>query len=606
MSEAPVSIINPFVVESPEKLDIDEVFRLFVAENSGIDIIDKRKHTFIWGPRGSGKSMLLRFLEPRCQAIRNRTAKGTWEDGMRIFLSSALPFVGIRVPCKEGYFNKSEFRFLDNESALILTEHMMNLSMAGALFQVLEHQFPPALFSQKCKTSLARKVAESFDNASFADTLSLASQRCNGEAEPFKWVSFLIDIELRKLATFLRRQALPDANYRYTGTTSGYHDFLLPVARAVQELPMLSKVPIYFLIDDADKLRKPQQSIVNTWMANRDQNAICIKAAAQFEGYKTFETRDGWLLEPMHDYTEFHIEELYSGEHDTYTKKVSAIAARRLTSVGITVPPEIYFPPDPEQEAMLSAAKIAAAQEWREAGTPGRERDFVHRYSVARLFQELRKTRKRRNYAGFFNLVHLSSGVIRYFLEPCYLMVEALASKGEHEQAFKCIPPSIQQDIIFKFSEDFILIDLQKIKKNLSQERLTVLDKLNCLITSLAHLFYEKLTDPEARESRVFSFTVRGAASVDAEEVLDLGVRYRYFQLRTYSSKEGGGRQRWYILNRRLCPVFKLDPTGFEGRMSIQTEHLDLAMRDPDAFIKLRLRRTETERQEVFNLEGAE
>ncbi|MGN6553267.1 MAG: ORC-CDC6 family AAA ATPase [Verrucomicrobiota bacterium] len=601
ISEESSKPCNPFVVESPEKLDVEDIFDLFVEENSGVDVVDKRKHTFVWGPRGSGKSMILRYLEPRCQAMKYRRDAETWEDGLKTFLSSAQPFIGVRIPCKEGYFNKTEFLLMETPSAQILTEHMMNLSLASALFSVLNEQFPKSFFSGDDKLKLAKRVSELFDNASFSDTLSIASQKLNIQEDPFTWAWILFDIELRKLAAFLRQQALPDGRSRYLGATSGYHDFLLPMARAVQELPQLQKIPIYFLVDDADRLRKEQQKIINSWMSNRDHSAICFKVAAQIHEFKTFETRDGWLLEMMHDYTEFHIEELYSAQKDKYTEKVHAITERRLLLAGINRSPEEYLPADPEQEKLFEKMQVQAAAEWECAGKPGRQRDYVYRYAVARLFQELRKARKRRNYAGFYNLVHLSSGVIRYFLEPCYLMFEECSSRKAELLKIE-IPPNIQQEVIYTFSEDFLLVDLQKIRKDLVPERFTVLDKLHTLLNSLGSLFYERLTDPDSREARVFSFTIRGNASIGAQEVLDLGVRYRYFQLRTYSRKEGGGREPWYILNRRLCPIFKLDPTGFEGRISILPQHLDLALSSSDQFVKLRLKQELVE-PDLFSLE---
>src|SRR5204862_413961 len=100
--------MNPFAVESPEKLRADEVFNLFVEENSGIEVVQQRKHAFIWGPRGSGKSMLMRFLEPRCQAMRHPEGVKAWEKGLVQFFGSPQPFLGIRIACKEGYFNKTE------------------------------------------------------------------------------------------------------------------------------------------------------------------------------------------------------------------------------------------------------------------------------------------------------------------------------------------------------------------------------------------------------------------------------------------------------------------------------------------------------------------
>lgn len=595
--------VNPFAVESPEKLEAEEVFELFVEENSGMEVVQQRKHAFIWGPRGSGKSMLLRFLEPKCQAMRHTQEGETWEKGLARFLSSAQPFVGIRIACKEGYFNKTELDLMDISSAQILTEHMMNVSLAATVFLVLDEQFPKDFFDLEHKVALVRKVSRLFDNASIADTLSIASESFDLEKQPFNWAWCLFDAELRKIQGYLRQQALPEGKSRYLGATSGYHDFLLPFARALQSLPQLKGIPIYFLIDDADRLRQQQQQIVNSWLANRDQHIVCIKAAAQFHEYKTLLTRDGWLLETPHDYSEFYIEELYSASGDAYTQKVEAIIQKRLNLAGIERTPEEYLPPDPEQELMLKDMRALAAAEWEKVGRPGRQNDYVHRYAIPRLFQELRRLKKRRNYAGFMNIVHLSSGVVRYFLEPCYLMHEEMTLQNRKEEARIAVPPNLQGDVLFTFSEELVL-DLEKIRKDLAPERISLLDRLGFLLNSLGTLFYENLTNPSSRDARLFSFTVRGEPSTEARQVLELGVRYRYFQLRTYSTKEGGGRERWYVLNRCLCPVYKLDPTGFGGRLSIQSSHLDLAMRDCAQFLQLRLKSSEAEQPDLFSLEA--
>jgi len=593
---------NPFEVEHPERLSPEEIVDLFVAEYSGVEVIKKRKHTFIWGTRGSGKSMLLRYLEPRCKAIVHKREGQTWEEGIHNFLTSDQPFLGVRIACKEGYFNKSELLLMEKPVALILTEHMMNLSLAASVFRTLDEQFPKGFLQLDAQSMLVRKATGLFSPASIAGSVESANKLVDGSKEPLRWASELFNAELRKISAYLRDQAFPHRQVIYEGATSGYHDFLLPLAGYVQHLPGLDKVPVYFLIDDADRLRTDQQQIINTWMANRDQQYLCIKAAAQIHEYKTFHTRDGWLLETPHDYTEHSIEELYSGHRDDYTKKVRAIAKKRLGLARIDKEPEDYLPPDPEQDALLGEMKKAAEAEWEKVGCPGRREDFVHRYAVARLFQELRRTKKRRNYAGFANLVHLSSGVVRSFLEPCYLMYDNMASRGREAEARSYIPPNVQQHVVFNYSEDFILDDLEKIRKDLTPDKFTLLDCLETLLRSLSGLFYERLTDPASREARVFSFTVRDKLSEKARDVLQLGERYRYFQVRTYSTKEGGGREKWYILNRRLCPVYKLDPTGFEGRISLTSSLLDMALEDPQKFIRLRLKAQDTAQPELFSL----
>lgn len=336
---------------------------------------------------------------------------------------------------------------------------------------------------------------------------------------------------------------------------------------------------------------KPQQRVVNTWMANRDHSVVCFKVSAQREAFKTFRTRDGFLIEQPHDYSEVRVDELYTQSKTDYSKKVKLIAEKRLTlSVVPTKQIEKFLPVDPREAQLLAQFKDEAAAEWETVGEPGRQSDFVYRYATARLFQHLRATHQRKSYAGFDNIVHLSSGVVRDLLEPCYLMFDRYVSQGRDPTSIQPIPSNLQDEMLFDYSEDFVLQKYEDIRKDLPSESWSLWESLGVLVASLGQLFYERLHDPQAREARLFSFTVRGRPRDDLAEVLRLGVRFRYFQLRTRSTKEGGGRQRWYILNRRLCPVFKLDPSGFEGRISLTVADLRLACQDPARFVRSRLR----------------
>lgn len=186
-------------------------------------------------------------------------------------------------------------------------------------------------------------------------------------------------------------------------------------------------------------------------------------------------------------------------------------------------------------------------------------------------------------------------------------MFDSYASHVEDPASIKSIPPHMQDDILLRYSEEFLIWRPAEIRKDLPPEKIPQLEQLLTLVHSLGQLFYKRLTDPEAREARIFSFTVTGTIEPNVKETLDMGVRYRYFQLSTYSKKEGGGRQSWYILNRRLCPIFKLDPTGFEGRISINSDLVRLACEDPDKFVRLRLKHSPPEpsiQESLFTLEG--
>jgi len=275
-------------------------------------------------------------------------------------------------------------------------------------------------------------------------------------------------------------------------------------------------------------------------------------------------------------------------------KKIELIANKRLLLSEIPTKNIIDFlPVDAVQEKLYIDIRQKTEKEWEEIGKPQSKDDYLTRYTIPRLFQHLAKTRRRRNYAGFDNLVDISSGIVRNFLEPTYLMVDELISKDQSIKVnnIKRISPGLQDKIIRRYSEDYLISEFKKIKKIEKDhpEICNKLDSLRILIESLGRIFYKILINPNAKEARVFSFTVRGQIPSDLSEILELGVKYRYFHERTYGTKEGGGREPWFILNRRLCPMYKLDPSGFEGRLSLTPDDLRLATEDTDKFLSIRL-----------------
>ena len=589
---------NPFVVESPEKLTPSQIVDLFIDRFTDVETVKQRKHTFVWGSRGSGKSMMLRFLEPTCQMI----AYGTWDAFLQ---QQSQPFLAVYCPCKEGQLNKTELGLLDKAVAGVMSEHMLNLMVADRVLEALLHHFPPGFLAPEDKQRFKENVTRLFDKASIASSVVEADEFSRGGTDAVEWLQRLFGAESRKVSAFLRRAVLAGGAVTYEGTTSGYHDFLLPFMKEVKALPQFRDVSIYVMLDDANRLTGVQQQAVNTWIANRDQATLCIKVSAQREGYTTTETRDGGVIEEPHDYSQVVTDELYTEKKSDYGKKVKLIAERRLRLSDVpTKSMEELLPADAYEERLLAQYRTELEGEWeRLTERPARQGDYVHRLLMARLFQHLRRAKQKKSYAGFDNIVHLSSGVVRDFLEPCYLMFDKCIGKGMKPEEITAVAPAIQDEILYPYSEAFLNDVFEHIRQTLPPEKQSQLDRLWTLLNSLGRLFYKRLTDPEVREARLFSFTVRGDVPDDLRQVLNLGVRYRYLQRRTYSTKEGGGREFWYILNRRLCPVFELDPTGFEGRMSLTPDMLRLACEDPDRFVRARLKQLDEGQLSLFVVE---
>ena len=574
---------NPFVVESPEKLSLEHLVKLFVPEYTRVQVLQEQKHTFLWGSRGSGKSMMFRYLEPSCQIIAF--------EGLQKYLENNESFLGVYCPIKEGQINKTDLGLLTDSAAAIMTEHLLNMLVADRVLQCLRFQFPEGFFSAEDLRIFVRRVLRYLDPSPLVPALEKGSAGQGANDQPLEYLQEVISSENAQISSYLRMNALRGEQAKYGGATTGYHDFLLPFMKSIQEISGLNKRPIFVLLDDADRLTQAQQKIVNGWLANRDHSILCFKISSQPRRWETHLTPMGGLIEQPHDYSEIDTDEIYTRSKSDYEEKVRLISERRLELSNVPTKSIVEFlPTDPGEDELFESIRNATGEEWEREGKPGRKSDYVYRYATARLFQRLGEMKRRKSYAGFQNIVHLSSGVVRDFLEPCYLMFDQLISAGNSADSIQAIPPVTQTDVLFKYSEEFFLSKPEEIRKDLPPQEWTHVDSLVALINSLGRLFYARLHDRASREARLFSFTIRGQVPEEVQNALDLGVLYRYFQMRTYSTKEGGGREPWYVLNRRLCPVLGLDPTGFEGRISLTSNHLEIAIKEPERFVRLRLR----------------
>lgn len=108
------------------------------------------------------------------------------------------------------------------------------------------------------------------------------------------------------------------------------------------------------------------------------------------------------------------------------------------------------------------------------------------------------------------------------------------------------------------------------------------IDKLSNLIQALGGLFKQILLS-ERSERRVFSIAISDVPSLEVERILNLGIQLGYFHSSTIGRKDGksGGRTKLYILNRRLSPIWTLDPTAFAGYLFVQNALLESAMVEP-------------------------
>jgi len=115
---------NPFVILTPDEKGNDSeaeitkaevIHKLFVDVFEDFTSIPQQGHVFLNGPRGSGKSMMFRFLLPDCQLI-DKNVKHYNE----------LPFYSIHIPIKLTSINNPEYELIKDYGNSIFNEHVLN------------------------------------------------------------------------------------------------------------------------------------------------------------------------------------------------------------------------------------------------------------------------------------------------------------------------------------------------------------------------------------------------------------------------------------------------------------------------------------------------
>lgn len=575
---------NPFAVKTPETLKSEDIASVFIDVFSDFPRLLEPEHTFLHGARGTGKSMMLRYLEPQVQlAAKN------------VSTPNELPYFAVHMPVKRANYSLSELERLEGAPYWLLAEHIL---IINATMHVLKSLSNLSEYCD-CDPNCWKKFNETF----------ISISRSSGCTSNFKDLDHLdlfclsefyslCENELNFSLSYLRKLSFRNDLVPYDGALFGYVDFFIPFIQAVKGLILTPSGPIYLMLDDADNLPERMQKVLNDWVSYRTTSDICLKVSTQ-QRYKTWRTTQGALIESPHDYSDIDINTVYTSKNNGhYYNRVEQIVERRLEIAGLSdVSPADFFPKDSNQESLFVLTKERIGADW-DSGVKrvsSRKKDDITRYATSEFMKELATAKKGNSYsyAGFKSMVNISSGILRFFLEPASRMYSEMQAKGEGS-SIKFIPPNVQDKILSQWSEEFLLDDFDKLTRTeteddkASHHTASKVDKLKNLILAFGECFQAKLLSDDS-ERRYISFMVTSDPDKLTQDVLDLGIEWGYFHKSTIARKEGIGRNSLYIMNRRLAPYFRIDPTGYAAHMSVTPDLLSLATLNPRAFVRERL-----------------
>ncbi|WP_089603757.1 ORC-CDC6 family AAA ATPase [Acinetobacter piscicola] len=573
---------NPFSVSTPENLSAAEIVKLFVPYPE-FENLQNSGHQFLDGHRGSGKSMMLRMMCPDCQEIVHH--------GM-----DNIPYFSVYISIKKTNINNPEYVRIENElGGIVISEHLLSLIFISELFLSLKNFTTKKIEIDNNKDDLIDFISNDFCKillmSGWDGDINIDANLSVDDI--YNKAISILNLIYASTMQYIKRRAFVNNDVPYTGVLFGFQDTLLPLIKVLRTYNILPNEKIYFLIDDADNLTLQQTEILNTWVSYRSTDYISLKISTQLN-YKTFKTVSGISIQSPHDFSKIQFTSILTGSKKVrYPELIKKVVEKRLNLYGLeNITAEEFFPVDEKQEKAIKEIGEQLKTKWAVDGRGYRANDDAYRYArpeYIRKMSGISKQGHRYSYSGFEQLVHISSGIIRYFLEPAaYMFAEQSEKNGIQYDLINHIEPSIQDEIIRKEAKKLAFDSIDEIASDNqsltdSEDHLIKVKKLQNLIWGLGEIFKTHILDENASQRRLFSFTISGDSTL-LKPILQLGVEHGYFYTDVRGSRDGLGSEIKYVLTRRLAAAFTLDPIGFSGDKSLSASKLLELCINPKAY----------------------
>jgi hypothetical protein len=575
--------INPFAVKTPESLGAAELVDLFVPYPE-YENLQETGHHFLHGHRGSGKSMMLRMMEPECQTLH------------RACSIDELPYFGTYFSIKATEINQPEFARLEKEpSGFVLSEHVLTTKVLSHLIASVGSNLTKLENAEVLLASTKDFVQQDFvrrlELCGWQDVGIESVQQSSSIDFIFGTLTVLIDQMQANTIRYIKRHAFVSTPLPYDGALLGFQDVLVPIVKALHKHKLIPPCPVFVLIDDADNLSEQQTKVLNTWVSYRSTEVISLKISTQLN-YKTLMTSGDVRIEAPHDFSEINFTTVRTGSvRKGYPDLVADIVNRRLVKYGLAdIDVRNFFPEDASQAQAIKDIEDELKISWHSNEKGGfRPGDDAYRFARPEYIRRLGGSSRQGatyRYAGFDQLVHISSGIIRFFLDPAAKMF-AEELKRRAGARVTMISPDIQDAQIRAQSDDLLLDAFETLHNEVKRDGTVAtreIDQLKNLISGLGYLFQAFLMDKDASQRRIFSIHLSDDPPEHLRSILAMAVRYGYLYKDAIGRKEGMGRTTLYVLTRRLAPAFKLDPIGFSNHLSVTSVFLCGLLENPRTF----------------------
>lgn len=543
---------NPFEFDAATTLSLEEVLDFYIEDFNYTRLIQSKRNIFLGGERGSGKSMTLIYNSLPVQLLNSNKNRSEPD----------LDHVGIYIPCNTPLIHKKEYELIDNEfHASILSEHFLVLSIIFELASALK---------------LIPNLGESLDEQGAREDLRYSTGIDIPEGKCF--FDAIITFSSKELA--IAQQAVNSMEFEFFyDRTLSFSSFVITVFKILKTAEKLQNSHFMLLFDDAHDLNRHQNAFLNSLIAYRDRSIFSIKVAlADFDKHD-FQTHSGATILEGHDFISIDMEKPYQRSTSPFGMFAKRIIEQRLEKIGVTTEVESFFPTSPDFVSDLEKTTNQAREEAIKLfGSKETKKISDHIYKNARViyFRNRGKTANLPPYSGWETITHVSTGVVRNLLEPCYWMYDQVVSekhfKQDEDPVVSAIPPDIQRQVILDRSQKLWEQVKDRLSRSVEECSTEQQTQIYNLFDNLAVLFRKRLLTHKS-EPRAIVFSI-SSQTPELTEKLDNLIhilrRARLLYIRSGPAKDEGRRETYYVPNRMLWPIRGLDVVGQHARVSLK------------------------------------
>ena len=617
-----------------------EPLEKLIRRVSGVEITGSRA-VFLIGGRGTGKTMVLKFLSIEMQLrnfIRNTLRQNKSEEElnqneMMDFLKNR-DFIGIYLR-----FKTTEFDQFRGEFAQLFVPYL-SIKVAEQIFKTLR----TFKFSQVISVEQETEISEFF---------------LRQIKEPETKVEYSFDSVL----DFIRETLLPLFEIilekkSYSSIDEIKKSSRIPVVLSKRiffglsdfvfsNLDSLRGKNLFVLLDELEYLNDYQTQCIGELIKNSDETSVIFKIGSRHMPQKVPVGESSEVLQEPHDFRIINIGDAmnsaHSGKRSDYSILVKNILNKRLAksdffrNLGVIDIEQLFPSLSIEKEAldmvhgrekhwkkfknhlqssmtreeiseivnclrnsanpimeklnMLLCYREKSPQEIRKMmeeylrGENQAYGDLYQKNALNLLFQLCSDYRSEKKYCGIDVFIHLSSGIIRNAIEICNQALNTATNYGYDPSKEKTIEV-VYQDMGAKNHAQLQYDDIPRMSGNLGLDVQDFINQIGAIFRALHEDKY--LVEPEQTHFEVDYSGITGRA----KDVFDAALRHSYLQKKPPMDAKtfGETRKADFLINRVFAPYFEIS-YKVRGRTFIQSSEVcSLIMGNADEKKRVRKR----------------